>query len=252
MKKHQRLVGYVFLLTVKGLCAQEKAVINDWDFTSKTWENHYLPSLYTTPDKKVSFLDHHSQQNVEISRDFLNYIQTTSNGFDFYKALKQAVNILEVGCGTGEMLLNCLKIFPDKKMLGVDIASNAIDYANQQVFSSNIHFTTFNCLASSIEESFGHFSIAICSNTLEHFRNPFPLLDAILRGADRCIILVPYKQPVTDGYASEGGEGHVYSFDEHSFAEYHVEDWFTFSTSGWQYSSRGEKPLQLVVLISHK
>ena len=54
------------------------------------------------------------------------------------------------------------------------------------------------------------------------------------------------------GYSMEGGAGHVYMFDESSFKDYQVLSWFTFSTSGWQWSSRGERPLQLAVLVTKK
>jgi hypothetical protein len=70
--------------------------------------------------------------------------------------------------------------------------------------------------------------------------------------ADNLIILVPYNQPLTDGYECEGGAGHVFHFKDDSFINYDVIEWYTFSTNGWQHSSGGETPLQLCVWLKRK
>lgn len=217
------------------------------------WDNQFSSEVYTTVEKTISMLDHHITQNNEISNDFL--AQTRSNESDkkgFFNALKNSVSLLEVGCGSGEMLQILSVAFPEMQMLGLDVSSKGIEYACSKNKKSNISYRTFNCLENNLYSSFGKFDIGICSNCLEHFKNPFVLLDNILEACLQCIILVPYKQPLTDGYDIEGGIGHVYTFDEESFKDYTVLSLFTFKTSGWQYSSCGETPLQLAVLLTKK
>ena len=242
----------LFFLSLKLLTFCNDVNSRDSSFVSEIWDNQYSTFNFTTEKKNISCLEHHSSQNELISSDFLNCIKTKKNGKLFFRAIKNAENILEVGCGTGEMLSKIYKIFPNKKMLGVDISLSSISYANKSYARPNLKFEKFNCLTSSIEKAFGRFSLAICSNTLEHFKDPFVLLDQIFKAVNYCIILVPYKQPITDGYDSEGSLGHVYSFDEYVFSKYELVEYFIFSTDGWQYSSKGEVPLQLAVLLKQK
>jgi SAM-dependent methyltransferase len=223
----------------------EQSVLN-------SWENAYSPDVYTTPNKEISMLHHHVSQNIEICRDFFNLISSSNETTHlFYETLTQAKKIIEVGCGTGQLLQNVYAFSPNATMLGIDISPKAIDFASaHNRHPRTISYAVFNCLTSKIEKQYGRFDLAICSNTLEHFKDPFTLLDAMLEAADKCLILVPYKQPVTDGYDGEGGVGHVYTFNDTTFKKYKVLASFTFQTKGWQHSSRGEKPLQFAVLVS--
>lgn len=217
------------------------------------WEDQFSTEIYTSPTQHITTLQHHADQNYAISQDFLKTIQSSHKACSvFIYALENASIMLEVGCGSGEMLQLMGKRFPHLQMLGIDISHSGIKYANQQNKHTNIRYQQCDALNNSLQDVVGNFDIAICSNTLEHFKKPFVLLDNILNACDACIILVPYKQPVTDGYSMEGGAGHVFTFDEHSFADYTVLSWFTFRTRGWSYSSKGEEPLQLAILVTKK
>lgn len=219
------------------------------DIYATYWEDQFSDVVYTTPTRAITTLQHHSQQNYFISSDFVKQIMHPSNAH-FFQTLDEASSLIEVGCGSGEMLQFIGKLFPEIRMVGVDLSYNGIAYANKHNRSKRISYKQFNALDNSLRSAFGKFDIAICSNTLEHFRHPFILLDNILEACEVCIILVPYKQPVTDGYEMEGGPGHVYSFDEHAFSEYKVLSWFVFQTPGWAWSSKGEQPLQLAIMVA--
>ena len=93
------------------------------------------------------------------------------------------------------------------------------------------------------------YDLAVCSNILEHFRQPHIIISKILQMCKCLIILVPYNQPSVDGYDNEGGPGHVFQFTDSSFDQYQMIDSFIFQTNGWQHSSRGETPLQIAVAI---
>jgi SAM-dependent methyltransferase len=183
----------------------------------------------------------HSEQNDTISLDFIKSLKET-----FTKRLVKAKSIIEIGCGTGE-LLNHIYFRFNKNLTGTDLSLEAINFAKENY--KNIEFKQLNVL----EQEVGRvYDLAICSNVLEHFKDPYVLINKILTFANYLICLVPYKQPVTDGYDYEGGPGHVFMFDEDSFSNYKILDSFLFTTNGWQHSSSGEEPKQLAILIEKK
>lgn len=183
----------------------------------------------------------HSEQNDTISLDFIK-----NSKEKFLKRIKKAESIIEIGCGTGELLHHIYHRF-NKNLMGLDVSQEAIEFAKRTY--SQIEFKQFDVLKQDIEKKY---DLAICSNVLEHFKDPFVLIDKILSFSNSLICLVPYKQPVTDHYEYEGGAGHVFMFDESSFAKYSVLDSFIFKTNGWQHSALGEEPKQFAVLIEKK
>jgi len=186
---------------------------------------------------------HHSNQNAEITTDFIKTISEKINTI-----LLSNNSVIEIGCGTGELTYELSKIY-DFNITGTDLSKNAIDFANKNYSSDKVDYKVFDCINDEIDESF---DLVICSNTLEHFKDPYKLIDKMLCIADNLIILVPYNQPITDGYECEGGAGHVFHFKDDSFINYDVMECYTFSTNGWQHSSGGETPLQLCVWLKRK
>lgn len=185
----------------------------------------------------------HSDQNKDISRDFFQKLNSTFNSM-----FENSQSIIEIGCGTGEMS----KLISDKynkNILGTDLSPVGIDFANKNYANSLTKFQVLNVLTDAIGETY---DLAVCSNILEHFRNPFAVIDKVLSICKYFVILVPYNQPVTDGYDDEGGAGHVFQFTEQSFANYQVIDSFLFKTGGWQHSSAGEDPQQFAIILRGK
>lgn len=181
----------------------------------------------------------HSDQNKEISKDF--FLHITSK---FSKELLKSKEVIEIGCGTGEFS----RLISDKynsNVLGTDISVSGIEYANTNYKNTNTKFEVLDVIST----EFKTYDLALCSNILEHFRNPFVVIDKVLKNCKSFIILVPYDQPNTDGYEYEGGPGHVFRFTEESFKNYNVLDSFKFRTNGWQHSACGETPYQFAVLL---
>ena len=119
------------------------------------WENQYSESLFTTPDHSISCLNHHTEQNLIISKDFLRQITTLPKRYDkvlFLQILKRADSILEVGCGTGELCQEIGKIVSSQKILGVDISKKAVTFANTQNQHPNIAYIQLDCLNKNIKE----------------------------------------------------------------------------------------------------
>ena len=192
--------------------------------------------------------NHHSQQNREISTDFLAKIHP-----DFDTELGMAKRIIEFGCGTGELSRMIHEKY-DVDVLGTDFSPRAITYAQENHRSHRLDYRVLDVLTDEIPNSIGavNYGLAICSNVVEHFRDPYVFIDKILDVCPRLILLVPFNQPCTDGYENEGGAGHVFQFTLESFSRYKIISYYTFSSSGWQHSSAGETPLQLSILLEAK
>lgn len=201
------------------------------------WERQYVDSL-----------GHHNNQNDIITHDIFRTLENR----DFINKFKTFNSILEFGCGTGH-LCNHLKNYKFDKLLGVDICQNAINNAIQ--FFGN-HFQTFDILNDDINK-FGIFDCIITSNTLEHFLDPFVIVDKLLTICKYLIVIVPYNQESLDIDTfnndidiggGDGGGGHYYKFVDNTFENYSVIDKFTFRTDGW---TMGNNPLQIVYIIEY-
>ena len=204
-------------------------------------------------------LINHSEQNKTITNDLLlilnykHFVKTSfespidSNSIKFLNnMILKSKKIIEFGCGTGELLYELYNLHNKKKYLGIDITDKCINYANEKYKNNNISYLKFNCLNEDINK-LGNFNLSICSNCLEHFKNPYILIDEMKKVSNYALILVPYNQtPMTDGYYEEGGAGHVFKFDEDSFKNYNIISEFKFYTNGW---TCGINPLQWCVLI---
>lgn len=160
------------------------------------------------------------------------------------QAVKDSKSIIEFGCGTGHLCYNFSQL-NEARYFGYDISTSAIEAA-KKIFDNNerLSFSDQNILE---EELHSYFDLAISSNVIEHFKEPFPVVNKLLDLADRLLLLVPYNEiDLRDGYDSEGGAGHVYSFTENSFKDYKILDWFTFYTPEW---SQPPVPLQMSILL---
>lgn len=187
---------------------------------------------------------HHAEQNRQISADFLAAVIERQGAI--FAALREARSVIEVGCGTGDFVALLHGEFDFIRPIGLDLSAAAVEVARRSHGDCGAEFFQQDV---SLPSPFEGFDMALCSNTLEHFKLPWKVLNGMLHMAQRAVVLVPYAQPCTDGYDHEGGAGHVFTFTEDSFADYRLLDWFLFQSSGWQHSSAGEKPRQMAALV---
>jgi len=187
-------------------------------------------------------MSHHSNQNNTISSDFLKSLDT-----DTKTLMYSFKKIIEIGCGTGEFLkLLDQHTNPNCKKIGCDISELAINYANQQYSNENIKYKVADLLQND-DSDMKNCDLVICSNTLEHFKNPYTLIEKFKEYGKYCLILVPFNQnPMTDGYSEEGGAGHAFQFVDDSFKNYNVIKEYKFYTSGW---TCGINPMQWAIII---
>jgi hypothetical protein len=111
--------------------------------------------------------------------------------------------ICDWGCALGDGTHELHNHFPQNPITGIDFSSAAIERAKE--FYPLIRFVSADLLNEPYPEQYDVF---FSSNTLEHFSNPWELLDRLSKYVTQhFVILIPYKE--YDRYAE-----HLYSFDE--------------------------------------
>ena len=199
----------------------------------------YWAWRYSDPEA----IEHHARQNQFIAQAFLRHARIHQPVIEALAASW----IIEVGCGTGEFSAMLRDSFSVPYLYATDFSFEAIKVAEQR--HPQVNFWRFDVLK---DEPFRHFELAVCSNVLEHFRTPHTVINKLFHMADKLLIIVPFNQPATDNYEYEGGAGHVYQFTVEDFSDYKIIDTFRFRTKGWVFSSCGESPEQLVLLLAKR
>ncbi len=214
------------------------------DDHKKHYGHHYWTSNNHNQGYAGNLMNHHSSQNNMITDSFLKEINKKP---EFLNLFSNNKIFIEIGCGTGEFIYTVHQRFNNiEKAIGIDISPQSIEYAEKNYGNSVLKYAVFNCLEQKVELQY---DVSLCSNTLEHFKKPEVLIDNMLQFSKQCLILVPFNQPLTDGYSGEGGAGHVYRFTLDSFKNYKIISHFTFFTRGWVC---GPNPLQLAIIIEKK
>jgi SAM-dependent methyltransferase len=86
--------------------------------------------------------------------------------------------ILELGCGTGEVIKECQRRGYGDKYTAIDYSEKAIEYLRAN--SNNIDATTGDITSKDFTIS-GHFDVVILSHVLEHLEEPAVFLKALRR-----------------------------------------------------------------------
>lgn len=121
-------------------------------------------------------------------------------------------SICDMGCALGQASDLFAQTYPQSTVTGVDFSEEAITCA--QARKGRVHFETGNIASYSTPHD-----VFFCSNTLEHFTDPQPLIEQMCRVArDYVVVVVPFWD--TLGATSE----HEAFFGETMFAS-HVPDW---------------------------
>lgn len=179
--------------------------------------------------------EEHSQS---IPNDFLVNITKPRQVLE---VIKNAKSILDFGSGTGHMC-HVVSLLSRAIVLGSEISEVAVNYANKKYGNGRVSFVLKDMIGGIPDP----YDLIISSNTLEHFKNPFPVIDYLLSKCKHLIVLVPNKGTFSENNAGDGGDGHRFSFSVGSFKDYNVIEAFTFYSWGW---TEEPNPLQLCVLI---
>jgi ubiquinone/menaquinone biosynthesis C-methylase UbiE len=165
----------------------------------------------------ITFSNKYRSQQVEIMDDLdfkgeemknllgdLKYVNKWLGGnkitFDGIEKLlcdnskKEAITILDIGCGDGELLRNCAKYAENNnlklKCIGLDFNKNILEYAeNQSKDFPNIKFQKVDAFLE--EELIPNCDIAVCTLFLHHFSNEKieKLLNILLKKSNNGLVI---------------------------------------------------------------
>lgn len=110
--------------------------------------------------------------------------------------IKPEDRLIEVGCEEGYLLRNFLGA---KEVVGLDIAKNALEDARKNVKSNKVKFVCAD--ATQIPFPDRAFDKVICSETLEHVKNPSAILkelNRIVANNGLIIISVPFEKALVN------------------------------------------------------
>lgn len=126
-------------------------------------------------------------------------------------------SLLDVGCALGDGCELLQSHFPRAKITGADISTVGIEKAKLK--TRLVEYLVLDILKDPLPSTYDYITIV---ETLEHFDNPFPIVEKCLGHVrDAVIISVPYKE--SDRYG-KGGGGRKLTFSEHRF----IFDEYTF------------------------
>jgi 2-polyprenyl-3-methyl-5-hydroxy-6-metoxy-1,4-benzoquinol methylase len=122
--------------------------------------------------------------------------------------------LLDVGCALGDGCRLFKRMFPGAKITGVDFSEVAIEKAREM--SNDIDYLLVDLLKDPVPGEYDYITIV---ETLEHFDDPFYVLDKCLKHVRKSIIVsVPYSKV---SKKLVGIDYHKYSFNEFTFKKYH-------------------------------
>lgn len=104
---------------------------------------------------------------------------------------KDGWTICDWGCAQGDGTDVIASHFARERVTGIDFAESAVKKARHAY--PGIRFEAQDWLASSKVD--GKYSLIFSSNTLEHFEDPFKVLDTLFQRAEQCVVLaLPYRE----------------------------------------------------------
>lgn len=126
----------------------------------------------------------------------------------------KAFTLLDIGCAIGDGCELLKERFPEAEITGVDISEVGIEKARRK--TKGVHYFVFDVLKDPIPKKYDYIVIL---ETLEHFNDPFFVVDKCLRHVNEAFIVsVPYT-PEYSGKRIVVGE-HRYCFNESTFVNY--------------------------------
>ena len=128
------------------------------------------------------------------SRWMYDYLRRSQAALISMLELKENMNFLDIGCGTGWAIGQAAKVVNDNgEFYGVDLSSKMIEKAKENFRDkNNFHFIEANSEAIPLDDNF--FDVIICTNSFHHYLHPDKAMKEIfrlLKPAGKIFILDP-------------------------------------------------------------
>ncbi|MEI6532380.1 MAG: methyltransferase domain-containing protein [Candidatus Roizmanbacteria bacterium] len=154
-------------------------------------------------NKKSAEIIKHAQKSFDLWAK--NYDQGLTNlFFDFNNKIiinsipqsNKCINILDIGCGTGNLLINLYKQNQNINLFGIDISEKMVQIAKLKTKNiNNIHIK--NGAAEDLPFEKEYFDCVVCSNSLHHHPNIQKSLIEMTR-----VLKKQGKLIIVDGYTN--------------------------------------------------
>jgi len=105
------------------------------------------------------------------------------------KVKNKPKNIIDIGCGSGDILKNTINFFNIKKGVGIDLSADAIKEAKKNTIK-NINFIQTNIFNFHPKNKF---DLALMMDIIEHIKDDKKLIDKISYIANSAIIKIPIE-----------------------------------------------------------
>ena len=126
--------------------------------------------------------------------------------------------LLDIGCALGDGCRMLKKSFPQGEITGADLSQAGIEKARSK--SNDVEYFVFDLLKQEIPKKYDYITLI---HILEHFDDPYPIIDKCLRSASRAVyISTPYGGEFDNPRLYWKGE-HRYLFNERTFAKYNCQ-----------------------------
>lgn len=145
----------------------------------------------------------YSKESVSTCRDYI-ISKPYWNEIGFFDFLNGCRNILDAGCGNGDLLLQLCSKYPEKAFFGVDIMPNGIENAlekTRQIGASNLSFEVRNLESPNCDLD-EQFDMVISHEVIEHLVDPMSYIKSInrlLKPGGYLVLVAPtlwLRQPV--------------------------------------------------------
>jgi len=128
-------------------------------------------------------------------------------------------SLLDIGCALGDGCRLLKGSFPQARISGADFSDTAIKKCKANS-PAEIKFFILDAAKDDIPESYDYI---VMSHILEHFNDPFPVLDKCLKFVNKAIyVITPYTEKIENPLLYAKGE-HRYLFNKDTFSGYNCE-----------------------------
>jgi len=183
--KVTKTIGFIFDEIIPPILRDNKwfywIVVKVWN--SKIDLDFKTKAFYMSEDQ---FID--AYEKISPMRETDNTKKTIS----FVLNNLKGENILEVGCGNGDMSIECVNL--GYKVMATDLASCNLEIVTQKAENAGVILDTKECNIEKIPFNDNSFDTTICLHTLEHVRNLNLAINELKRVTRKRIIIIVPKQ----------------------------------------------------------